>query len=105
MHEPAGQPRDCSLEVSDVSADLVERADAVARSSFGLPGRVQLVQMPAEPANSSGPFCEKGFVMIGEQAYLAVWSIPASGRKVRFSLRCAGDGERVDRVRFAVGSR
>jgi len=43
--------------------------------------------------------------MIGEQACLAVWSIQSSGRKVRFLLRGAGDGERVDRVRFAVGSR
>jgi hypothetical protein len=90
---------------SSRALDRVVGAGSVEAAGGGLPGRVELVEMPAKPSGDAGAFCDKDFAVVDQQLQLAVGAVQASDRKIRFAQRGPGDREGVDRIRLAVYAR
>lgn len=103
LDKAAGNPRDGSRESVEVSRSLVEGAEPVQGSGLRFPGRVELVQVPAQPTNRPSPLSDKGFTMITEQPHVAVRTIQPGHRKIGLPLSGPCYGERIDRVGLAVG--
>jgi len=67
----------------------------------GLPGRVEFVQVPAQPVDDPGALGDEVLAVADQQPNLTSGA-EAGGGQVRLPQRGAGDGERVDRIGFAV---
>lgn len=66
------------------------------------PVRAEFVQVPAHPADHSGPLRHQRLPVVSQQPHFPVRAIQPGHRQVRFPLTSAGDGQRVDRVGLAT---
>jgi len=100
----ASEPGDRALDTVETGSELVEVAEVVERPGGRLVPGVELVQMPAQPADHAGSLCHEVFAMVDEETQLAVCSVEASDRQVRLPECRASDRQGVDRVGLAEGA-
>jgi hypothetical protein len=84
-----------------LASDALEVTRAVESAQRDDQGRVELVQVPAQPLLRSPPLVDEIITMINQRLDLAVHPLTRlRPRQVRFAQRRPRDRERVDRVRL-----
>ena len=101
----AGDPGDHPVQARQAGGDGVDVAVAGQRPGRRVPGRVELMEVPAEPVDAPGPLVDQVFSVIDQQAQLPGGAVELGGGQVGVAQRGAGHGQRVDRVGLAVGAR
>lgn len=66
--------------------------------------RVELVQVPAQPADHAGSLGNEVFAMINKQSHLTLGPVEAGDRQIGLAEDGARDGERIDWVALAKGA-
>ena len=95
--EPLCEVGDDPGEVFQVEFDACERAGPV-EVGRGRPCRIELVQMPAEPADHAGPFSDEVLAVVDQEADLAFGAVETGGGQIGFSQGGTCNRESVDRV-------
>jgi hypothetical protein len=66
-------------------------------------GRVELMEVPAQPVDDPGPLGDQVVAVVDQQPELAGGPVQLGGGQLGLPLRRPGHGKRVDRVGLAVG--
>jgi hypothetical protein len=98
LDELACDPGDSPLEFGEALGEPIEVAQVVERPCRRFVAGVELVEMPAEPADHAGSLAHQVFAVVDEQPHLAFGPVELGDRQIRLAESSAGDGERVDRV-------
>jgi hypothetical protein len=93
------------LTTGEPTADTLQMGRPAKHPEWDGEGRIQLVEVPAQPLLGSAPLVDEIVAVIDEQLQvtedLLVGPRPA---QVGLAQRSPGDGERVDRVRLPTRS-
>ena len=93
----------CLLQAGELAADPVEPHGPVERSQRHLQGRVELVQVPAQPLLSPASLRDEIITVVDEQLQLPQRLLTVTRPfQLRFLESGSGDRERVDPVRLAA---
>ena len=91
------------LAAGELPSEPVEPDGAIERAKRHLYGRVELVQVPAQPLLAAPPFRDQIVAVIDEQLQLTqAGFLRPRPVEARFAQGGAGDGERVEPVRLAT---
>jgi hypothetical protein len=102
LEEPAGETGHGAVQSDEVGGHLRHGLFPVERPHRRVPCRVELVEVPAEPADDPGPFRYEVFTVVDQQAQLAGGPVELGGGQVGLLEGGAGDRDGVDRVGFPV---
>ena len=73
--------------------ECVEVACSWSATCRRVPGRVELVEVPAQPVDAAGPLCDEVLAVVDQQPQLTVRAVEPGDRQVRVAERRPGDGE------------
>jgi hypothetical protein len=94
---------DFLLTACQPAADALELTRTVESAQRNDQGRIELVQVPAQPLLGSPPLVDAIVTMMNQQLELTVHQLLGLRPwQIRLAQRRPGDRERVDRVRFAA---
>jgi hypothetical protein len=89
------------LPARQPAADTLELTGPVESAQRDDQGRVELVQVPAQPLLDPAPLVDEIITMVDQQLDLAMHPLTGlRARQVRLAQRRPGNSERVDRVRL-----